>query len=290
MTVRKNPSTSPKPKHPKSKQHRNPAAGLSAYGWEPTTDDERERWRRGEPWFTFWPQLTDDDAKALLSRILALRQTKLRSPNAGLSESREALQLSARLIEGAIGWAVADYVGMSHIWAYRLKSFDESPEDWDLHKLSARDSLSCPVTLMLPMVRTTLAEALDKLFDGVVHPMLTRAKGGRRGVAGRKRAYIQLNMLAWIEWQIAGGHRPEMEALNLVAKACNRSDQAIRNWERDLKKKALKSSAVEDELEKAREIGRIECMGHDPGSVPELASMTRRLRSLDLQVAGRDRQ
>lgn len=277
-------------KRGQSKSHSEGGFDLAEIKWEASTDDEREDLRRNEPWFTFWPQLSDGDANALFSRILELRRTMLRSASAGHREQQEALRLGAGLVEGTLGWAVAYTMGLSFVYSEHLKS----PARWwrDLHlerdrhleRALAAASLRQPVTLMLPYVRLELAEALDQLTHGVVHPMLEPSRGGRRGIARHKRAVIQLTLLMWIEWQVARGNLRMTQAQDTVRKACGLGSlQAIRNWKLPLMKYLTE---VEQNLEQARRVGSIEAQDKDPNRSPELVRLATFLRSLDLRKIG----
>jgi hypothetical protein len=73
----------------------------SRLAWSPSTNAEREKFRRRQPWFTFWPQLDDAEAEALLQEILALRRKRLNSKTGGENEEIKALTLTAKLAEGA---------------------------------------------------------------------------------------------------------------------------------------------------------------------------------------------
>jgi hypothetical protein len=254
----------------------------------PATDDEREDVRRRQPSYTFYPQLDDGAATALVEQILALRRVWLRSEEAGEKEEQQALQLMAQLAPGLIGWAATRPMQLSYVWADFLQREIKRPNRPELHRNLAADSLKQPFPLMTAETQRALAEALDQLEDGVTHPLVMPARGGRRGIARRRRRNIEITSLAWVEWQVARGSLGKEQALEKVVAACGLgSSQAPRNW----KVRLTKGSAgeyVTKALNDAEQIGRLEASGEDPARRAEFANLAAQLRSIDIKVLGRE--
>lgn len=248
--------------------------------WPPLSDDDRERIRRAEPWFSFWPQIGDDVAEALLRQILALRRRRLRSETAGVREEIEAMHLVAQLAEGVAGWAATRHMRLSH----PAKVIFRSTIEPTLVRMLAAESLKLPLPLMPAQARRELARALNQLYEATVDPILAPSIGGGRGRHRGWRAEIELDLICWVEWQVAKKQRRSVQALDKVAEACGLgSAQAIRNW----KNRLLKSSGhVAARLENARKIGCMEAAGQDPIADPATATQAKRLRSLDLKKLG----
>ena len=258
---------------------------LSDLAWVPGSDDEREQVRRHQPWFTYWPQLNDDEAEALLREILALRRIRLRSEHPDEGEKQRALHLAARLIEGTAGWAAAEDMPLSYLMR-------DTP-DPKLNRMVATWSLKLPVPLMPAATRQVIAEALEQLWDGVVPPILKPSVGGRRGIAGRRRQEIELELLGWVEWQVARKGLRIKDALKAVAQACGlETGQAVRNWRKRLVERLENWEStkgyVDNILKLPKTIGLMEAAGGDPSQDPALAADAIRLRLLDLQRLGKE--
>ena len=171
--------------------------------------------------------------------------------------------------------------------SHAAASFLRDTTDPRLNRMLIADSLEFPLILLPTTTRLELKAAFDALWDGAVHPLLAPWKGGPRGIAWRRRAEIELDLLAWVEWQVARKHFRVGQALEAVAQACGLdSAQAIRNSKRRLiewRGKAIVSAR----LEEAASIGLMEAAGKDPLRDPAASAHANRLHSLDIRALGR---
>jgi hypothetical protein len=262
---------------------------LNELAWmEPATDDEREAVRRRRSGFILWPPLPDDAAEGVLWRILDLRRRWLRSENAGASEEQRTLYLAAQLMEGIAGWAAAEQLHLSYTdVALARETHVLTGEDPAFHRRLARKSLAFPLPLMPTSTRREIADAMDQLFDGNVRPILQPPPNGGRGIAPRRRAEIQLTLLAWVEWQVARGCMGREPALAEVARACGLgSHQAARNWKTRLDR-GFGERTVVGQLARAKEVGRKEAASERLSSHPE-ERLAACLRSLKIAELGKE--
>jgi transcriptional regulator with XRE-family HTH domain len=256
---------------------------LNELAWmEPATDDEREAARRRRPGFILWPPLPDHEALGLLRQILDLRRRWLRSENAGASEEQRTLYLAAQLMEGIAGWAAAEQLHLSYTdVALARETHVLTGEDPAFHRRLARKSLAFPLPLMPTSTRREIADAMDQLFDRNVRPILQPPPNGGRGIAPRRRAEIQLTLLAWVEWQVARGCMGREPALAEVARACGLgSHQAARNWKTRLDRGF-------GQLARAKEVGRKEAASERLSNHPE-ERLAAYLRSLKIAELGKE--
>ncbi|MGD0109306.1 MAG: hypothetical protein ABSC06_35505 [Rhodopila sp.] len=252
----------------------------------PATDDEREQARCRQPWAILWPPLTEENEDEVLRQIRELKHKSLRSENAGPGDAKLALQHAAQLFQSLVGWAAAGQMQLS----YADVALAQSTRDPVLHRDLAAKSLALPLPLMPPNTQRVVAEAIDQLLDGTVDPVLKPTPGGRRGIAPRWRSEIELTLLAWIEWQVASGKLRVGQAQTAVAQACGlETTRIVQKWKKEIKGK-LGEKTVNEWLEAARQIGRMEVEGADPSAHPELKALARKLRSQDIGVLGKRRQ
>lgn len=263
---------------------------LNELAWvEPATDDEREAARRLRPCFILWPPLPDDAAEGVLRQILDLKRCWLRSDKAGASEEQRALHLGAQLMEGTVGWAAAAQMQLSYTDVILARETHIlTGNDPAFHRRLASESLAFPLPVMPNSTRREMADAMERLFDGVVRPILQPSPDGRRGIARRRRAQIELTLLAWVEWQVARGRMRKGQALARVVQACGLgSNQAVRNWQTRLNR-SFDERTVGGMLERANEIGRMEAAGGNPSSHSELKPLAAYLRSQNIAELGRE--
>ena len=264
----------------------------SEFAWTPTTDDEREHVRRQGPRYTHFAQLEDDEAVTLVEEILALRKRWLRSENAGEKEWHRALSLANRLVLGIAGWALAEQIRLSPVDDVLIRHGADPLRDRyiDLHRNIAVAVLASPLPLLPPATRDYLLEPLQKLSYGVVESFLAPKVGGPRGIDVEQRREIELQLLGWVEWQVARKQLRRGAALDSVAKACNlATGQAVRSWRKRLEHH-MGPSLVQNVLNACKAIGVAEVEGKDPSLDPALAPCFRSPQSLDVQSAGRNYQ
>jgi hypothetical protein len=235
--------------------------------WTPSNENEWVSLNSQASWYRQFPQMGDDEARALLERILELRSSRLKSREPNQAETDEVQKLAVKLIEGSAGWAFSDalaVMGFGGILQSHPAFQSQIAAQW----------LAVPLPFIPPSVRNSLRRALEALMDGRTEPILQKAVGGRRGAEPSRRAEIESLLLAWIEWRGArDGRGGKSRATNEVMHACGlRSSQALDRWRKNNEEPEL--------LEQAREIGRIQSQGSK--LPPHLCSFAEILKALSL--------
>jgi hypothetical protein len=247
---------------------------------ESASSEDMERIRREGLRFTYYHQLTDDDAIALLRQILTLRTAWLQSRHEDVELERQAQRLIVKFAEGVAGWAYSPMGIMGFV--NRWRGFVEThPEE---HRQLLIEWLAKPLPFM-PQSGPDLLRALDELRDSKIHPLLRPRKGGRRGEDPRRRTHIQLTLLAWIEWQVAAKLKTRTRALDEVARLCGITPQAIKNWKARL---GVDSTSAQL-LEAAVVVGELRTTGKGlPEDDPQLRQLAEALKALDVRRLASD--
>ena len=249
----------------------------------PTNDDERAMLRENETFFQCWKQISSEDAHHILEELLALRQRRLRDENPPTDADIRALSLARSLIEGVVGWAAAERLHLS-----RLDLTSASLSDGQVARSIAMESLKLPLPLMPRKTQQELVQALDSLYDGVALPMVLPEKLFRKGIAPRRSAALQLEMLRWVEWKVHTTDKGREALLLEVAQACGiGSSQAVRKWHGVLDKHFSEGWAAE-KISAAGRIGELMAENQCPTRGHPLWAEMRRLQAIDLDRLGRE--
>jgi hypothetical protein len=201
-------------------------------------------------------RLNDDEARASLERLLALRR---RAEEGEPCDLQGALEF-AELANGVMSW-----VAQSQRLIMSLGEFAQLSVEQIRTLIITMLNLGLPI--IQPEARHLLLEALHGLQAGYVSPLLQKT-GRRRRTAPHQSAEVELRMLMWVRWQHGRGRKvAEVEAY--LADRVGLTPQTIRKWPAELRK-VYGTSCVQSVLERAEAVGRTEVSGSDPGNFFDL--------------------